>query len=50
MLAMTLLRRLGRGTMSVLSHAGGRIAETTWPRRDVDADGHANVTPGLICT
>jgi hypothetical protein len=33
---MALPRQLGRGTMSVPSHAGDQAAEATWPRRDVD--------------
>jgi hypothetical protein len=50
MLAMALLRQLGRGAMSVSSHAGDRAAKVTWSWRDVGANDHANVTPGLICT
>jgi hypothetical protein len=44
MLAMTLLRQLGRDVMSVLSHVGDGAAETTWRWHDVAADDHANVT------
>jgi hypothetical protein len=47
---MMLPRQLGRGAMSVPSHAGDRATEATWSRRDVGADDHGNVTPGLICT
>jgi hypothetical protein len=50
MLAMALLRRLGRGSMSVSSYADDRAAEATWLRRDVGVDNHANVTSCLICT
>jgi hypothetical protein len=49
MLAMALSRRLGHGAMSVPSHAGDHSAEATWLWRNVGADDHANVTPGLIC-
>jgi hypothetical protein len=50
MLVMALPRRLGRGAMSVLSHAGDCAAEATCSWRDVGADDHANMAPGLICT
>jgi hypothetical protein len=35
MLAMALLRHLGHGAMSLLSHAGDDATEATWPWRDV---------------
>jgi hypothetical protein len=50
MLAMALLRQLGRGVMLVSSHASDRAAKVTWSWRDVSADDHAYMTPGLICT
>jgi hypothetical protein len=46
MLAMTLLRRLDRNAMLMLSHADNGVTEATWPQCDIDA--HANKTPGLI--
>jgi hypothetical protein len=49
MQAMALPRRLGRDVMLMLSHAGDGVDKATWPLRDVGADDHANVTPGLIC-
>jgi hypothetical protein len=45
-LAMTLLRRLDRNAMLMLSHADNGVTEATWPQCDIDA--HANKTPGLI--
>jgi hypothetical protein len=36
--------------MTLPSHASDGTAEATWSHLDVDADDHANVTPGLICT
>jgi hypothetical protein len=40
MLVMALPRRLGRGAMSMLSHAGDGTAEATWPWRDVDIESY----------
>jgi hypothetical protein len=48
--AMALPGRLGRSAMSVPSNVGSCTAEVTWSRCDVDANDHANVTPGLIST
>jgi hypothetical protein len=38
MLVMTLPRQLGRGAMSLPSHAGDDVAEATWPRRVVSTE------------
>jgi hypothetical protein len=46
-LAMVLVRYVGCGAMSLLSHAGDVATEATWPWCDVHA--HANMMPGLIC-
>jgi hypothetical protein len=45
---MTLLSRLGNGTMSVPSHASDDTVEATWPWHNVTADDHTNVTSGQI--
>jgi hypothetical protein len=61
MLVMSLLRRLGRGVMSLPSHAGDVAAVATWPWHDVVVesccatkvriyDRYHDVRPELGCT
>jgi hypothetical protein len=47
---MSLPRRLDHGMISLSSHASDGTAEATWLWRNIGADDHANVTPGLIFT